>query len=63
MSAAATLRSTAEIRARSQHLLTRARDGSSAWFTVHEDAMDAAAAAVADLTVTRFPDQIGRAHV
>ncbi len=58
MSAAATLRSTAEIRARSQHLLTRARDGSSAWFTVHEDAMDAAAAAVADLTVTRFPDLV-----
>ncbi|MCF6385688.1 URC4/urg3 family protein [Mycobacterium sp. MBM] len=58
MSAAATLRSTAEIRARSQHLLTRARDGSSAWFTVHEDAMDAAAAAVADLTVARFPDLV-----
>ncbi|MEX7473911.1 URC4/urg3 family protein [Mycobacterium adipatum] len=58
MSAAATLRSTAEIRARSQHLLTRARDGSSAWFTVHEDAMDAATAAVADLTVTRFPDLV-----
>jgi len=58
VSAAATLRSTAEIRARSQHLLTRARDGSSAWFTVHEDAMDAAAAAVADLTVTRFPDLV-----
>lgn len=56
MSAAATLRSTAEIRARSQHLLTRARDGSSEWFTVHDDAMDAAATAVADLTVTRFPD-------
>jgi hypothetical protein len=58
VSAAATLRSTAEIRARSQHLLTRARDGSSAWFTVHGDAMDAAAAAVADLTVTRFPDLV-----
>lgn len=58
MSAAATLRSTAEIRARSQHLLTRARDGSSAWFTVHKDAMDAAAAAVADLTVARFPDLV-----
>jgi len=56
VSAAATLRSTAEIRARSQHLLTRARDGSSEWFTVHDDAMDAAATAVADLTVTRFPD-------
>lgn len=58
MNAAATLRSTAEIRARSQHLLTRARDGSSAWFTVDEDAMGAAAAAVADLTATRFPDLV-----
>lgn len=56
MKPAATLRSPAEIRSRSHHLLARARDGASAWFTVQDDAMDSAAAAVADLTVARFPD-------
>lgn len=58
MSAAATLRSTAEIRARSLHLLSRARAGDSAWFAVHDDAMAAAAAEVADLTAARFPDLV-----
>lgn len=56
MTPAATLRSTAEIRARSHHLLTRARADGSAWFTVHDEAMGAAVAEVADLTVARFPD-------
>jgi hypothetical protein len=55
---AATLRSTAEIRARSQLLLTRARAGGSDWFTVHDDAMAAAAAEVAALTAARFPDLV-----
>lgn len=58
MNPAATLRSTAEIRTRSQFLLTRARAGDSAWFTVHDDAMGAAAAEVADLTAARFPDLV-----
>lgn len=58
MTPAATLRSTAEIRARSRHLLTRARTGGSAWFTVHDDAMGAAAAEVADITAQRFPDLV-----
>lgn len=56
MNPAATLRSTAEIRTRSQFLLSRARAGDSAWFTVHDDAMGTAAAEVADLTAARFPD-------
>ncbi|WP_395308040.1 URC4/urg3 family protein [Mycobacterium sp. AMU20-3851] len=56
MNPAATLRSTAEIRSRANHLLARARDGASAWFTVHDDAMDGAAAEVAELTAARFPD-------
>ncbi len=56
MNPAATLRSTTEIRSRAHHLLARARDGDSAWFTVHDEAMDDAAAAVVELTATRFPD-------
>jgi hypothetical protein len=55
---AATLRDTAEIRTRSTYLLTRARDGSSDWFTVRDDAMAEAAAEVADLTAARFPDLV-----
>ena len=58
MTPAATLRNTAEIRARSQHLLNRARTGDSAWFTVHDGAMGAAATEVADLTAARFPDLV-----
>lgn len=58
MTPAATLRSTAEIRARSQHLLSRARAGDSDWFTVHDGAMAAAAAEVATLTAARFPDLV-----
>lgn len=56
MTPAATLRNTAEIRARSQHLLNRARAGDSSWFTVHDEAMAAATTEVADLTAARFPD-------
>ncbi len=55
---AAVLRSTTEIRTRAHYLLTRARAGSSAWFTVHDDAMGGAAAEVADLTAARFPDLV-----
>lgn len=50
------LRSTAEIRSRAEYLLERARSGDSAWFTVDDDAVPAAADAVADLTVQRYPD-------
>jgi hypothetical protein len=58
VTSAANLRSTVEIRARSHHLLTRARAGDSAWFTVDDAAMGAAATEVADLTAARFPDLV-----
>ncbi|MGV0812896.1 URC4/urg3 family protein [Mycolicibacterium boenickei] len=53
--AVATLRTTAAIRARAQHLLRRARTGDSAWFAVDDDALDRAAAEVAEVTRTRYP--------
>lgn len=52
------LRTTAEIRSRAEFLLARARADESQWFTVVDDALPAAAATVADLTVTRFPDLV-----
>ncbi|OCB49897.1 uracil phosphoribosyltransferase [Mycobacterium vulneris] len=55
MAAVATLRSTAAIRERAQHLLHRARSGDSPWFVVDDDALDHAAAEVAELTRTRYP--------
>ena len=54
--AAADLRITTTIRQRCGQLLDRARRGESAWFTVDEGAMDAAARAVADVTHRRFPN-------
>ena len=54
--AVAALRNTATIRARAGHLLARARAGDSEWFTVDDDALDVAAAAVADITRTNYPD-------
>jgi Protein of unknown function (DUF1688) len=54
--AAAVLRTTAAIRERAGQLLQRARDGDSRWFTVHDDALAAAAEAVADVTRSRYPD-------
>ncbi|WP_166904831.1 URC4/urg3 family protein [Mycobacterium sp. DL440] len=53
--AVATLRTTTAIRERAQHLLQRARVGNSAWFLVDDDALDRAAAEVADVTRTRYP--------
>ncbi|MFN8200892.1 MAG: DUF1688 family protein, partial [Nakamurella multipartita] len=54
--AVAALRNTATIRARAGHLLARARAGDSEWFTVDDGALDVAAAAVADITRTNYPD-------
>lgn len=53
--AVATLRTTAAIRERAQHLLRRARAGQSPWFLVDDDALDHAAVSVADVTRTRYP--------
>lgn len=53
--AVATLRTTTAIRERAQHLLQRARVGNSAWFLVDDDALDRAAAEVADVTRSRYP--------
>lgn len=50
------LRTTTEIRSRAAFLADRARRGDSAWFTVDDDAVPAAADVVADLTVERYPD-------
>ncbi|HEX2545181.1 MAG TPA: URC4/urg3 family protein [Ramlibacter sp.] len=52
--AADALRSTHAIRERCGQLLARARAGGSAWFTVDDDAIGAAAREVADLTRKRF---------
>ncbi|CDO33873.1 URC4/urg3 family protein [Mycolicibacterium porcinum] len=54
-SAVATLRTTAAIRERAQNLLHRARSGDSPWFVVDDDALDHAAAEVAELTRARYP--------
>jgi len=54
--AAAALRSTTAIRERARHLLARARHGDSAWFAVDDGALTVAAAEVADVTRTRYPD-------
>ena len=54
--AAAALRTTTAVRERAQQLLQRARAGDSRWFSVHDDALQKAAAEVADVTRTRYPD-------
>jgi GTP cyclohydrolase II len=54
--AAAALRNTTAIRERARQLLERARAGESRWFSVHDDALQAAAAEVAGITHVRFPD-------
>jgi hypothetical protein len=54
--AAAELRSTTAIRERARQLLERARAGESRWFSMHDDALQAAAAEVAGITHVRFPD-------
>lgn len=53
--AVATLRTTAAIRERAQHLLQRARAGKSSWFRVDDDALDQAAVTVAEVTRSRYP--------
>jgi hypothetical protein len=50
------LRSTNTIRSRAAALLARARRGESAWFSVNDSAMPLAAALVAEITRTRYPD-------
>jgi hypothetical protein len=54
--AASALRSTRAVRARARFLTERARAGESAWFTVHADAVEPAAALVAEVTRSRYPD-------
>jgi hypothetical protein len=54
--AAAALRSTTAVRERARHLLERARSGDSAWFSVADDALPAAATEVAEVTRNRYPD-------
>ncbi|WKG00879.1 DUF1688 family protein [Mycolicibacterium sp. HK-90] len=53
--AVATLRTTATIRERARFLLQRARAGDSRWFVIDDDALDRAAAEVAEVTRTRYP--------
>ncbi len=53
--AASILRSTATVRERCGQLLDRARVGHSAWFTIDEGRMRAAAAEVAAATRSRYP--------
>jgi Protein of unknown function (DUF1688) len=53
--AAAALRTTTTIRERAGQLLRRARAGDSRWFSVYDDALQAAAADVADVTRRRYP--------
>jgi hypothetical protein len=54
--AAAALRNTRAIRERAATLTARARAGGSQWFTVHDDALDSAAALVAEVTRDNYPD-------
>ncbi len=54
--AAALLRTTSAVRARSAQLLERARLGASRWWTVNDAALGDAAGVVAAVTRARFPD-------
>lgn len=56
MTVAAALRTTDAVRERAGQLLRRARAGDSAWFTVHDDALETAASVVAEVTRSRYPD-------
>jgi Protein of unknown function (DUF1688) len=56
LGAARVLRATVTVRARAQRMLMRARAGRSEGFAVNDAALDTAAATVAELTRTRFPD-------
>jgi Protein of unknown function (DUF1688) len=50
------LRTTGAVRERAGQLLARARRGESAWFTVHDSALDATAGLVREVTLARYPD-------
>ena len=54
--AAAILRTTTAVRERANQLLRRARAGDSRWFCVDDTALALASAAVADVTLTRYPN-------
>jgi Protein of unknown function (DUF1688) len=54
--AADALRSSTAVRTRAHQLLQRARDGDSAWFTVHDNGLPVAAAEVAEVTRAHYPD-------
>ncbi|GAY17855.1 URC4/urg3 family protein [Mycobacterium sp. shizuoka-1] len=54
--AAAALRSTRAVRGRARFLTERARAGESPWFTVHAEALEPAAALVAEVTRSNYPD-------
>jgi hypothetical protein len=54
--AAAALRTTDAVRERARQLLQRAREGDSRWFSVRDEALQTAAAEVADVTRARYPD-------
>nr|WP_255218612.1 URC4/urg3 family protein [Gordonia paraffinivorans] len=54
--AAAALRSGAAVRERSRQLLERARAGRSAWFAIHDDALESAAEEVIETTRERYPN-------
>jgi hypothetical protein len=56
LAAADLLRSTDAVRTRAHALLARARRGESAWFTVHDSALEDTAALVAEVTRERYPD-------
>ena len=60
--AAAALRTTTVVRAHARQLLRRARGGASRWFSVHDDALQAAAVEVADMTRVRYPDHCAVRH-
>ena len=55
-SAASLLRSTNSIRERAHGLLAQARNGASRHFTVDDNALNDAAAVVAEVTLERYPD-------
>ena len=54
--AVAELQTAGAVRTRAHRLLERARAGESRWFVVHDNALDATAGDVAEITRTRFPD-------
>ena len=53
--AVALLRRTSTIRERANALLARARQGESEWFTIRDEALNAAAQTVAEVTRQRYP--------